>query len=77
MSAINFTPDRITAPSVTNSKGVEIKLGDLVSTKGSKIVRRVQGIGARGARGVRHDGVDIAFSAWLDIEKLTVVGSVL
>lgn len=78
----NFTADKLTQQATTNAKGEAIKLGDLVITKGSKIVRVVQGIGGAGnastfVRGVRADGKHVSHSVWMDASKLTVVGSVL
>lgn len=58
----------------TNSKGIEFKVGDLVTAKGSKIVRRIEQIAqATGSPVVEiyaprvSDGPE--GTAWISIEK--------
>ena len=78
-----FQPDNLTERSVTNARGIEIKLGDIVVVKGSKIERVVKGIhlDRRGeslmVRGTRKDLGKAAYADYLNPDRLTVIGSVL
>lgn len=49
---------------VTATNGRVIRLGDLVTARGSKIVRRVANINGDRVRLVRVDGVAVAQSKW-------------
>ena len=73
----SFTLGKITEPSITNAKGIEIKVGDIVITKGSKVQRVVRAIMRGQANGQRLDHSIVANSTWMNPDKLTVLGSVL
>jgi hypothetical protein len=63
--------------SIINKKGIEIKLGDVVVAKGSKIERVVKQISTNLDKieiwGVRVDGLDNGWSKWLDGNELKIV----
>ena len=84
-----FKADQITDQTATTSKGLVISLGDIVVTKGSKTLRLVTGISQTSnsdhvevhAKRCDENGDLLssmvpAFMAWMDPEKLKIVGSV-
>ena len=76
----DFAPDKLTDASIVTAKGITIKLGDVVQTAGSTVVRVVTGISPRKSRSVhaeRIDGGDAVKYRWMDPNKLTVTGTVL
>ncbi|MEC5149208.1 hypothetical protein [Cryobacterium sp. GrIS_2_6] len=73
----SISPSGNTVPSITNAKSLEIKLGDIVVTAGSKTQRVVDGISRGEVHGTRLDRGNVAHSRWLNPDKLTILGSVL
>lgn len=63
--------------SIINNKGIEIKLGDVVVAKGSKIERVVKRISTNLDKieiwGIRVDGLNNGWSKWLDGNELKIV----
>lgn len=63
----------------TDSTGTEIKVGDTVTVKGSKIVRVVAAINdntvypERSIQALRQDGKDAAWSTWSKPANLTII----
>ena len=66
--------------SIINKKGIEIKLGDVVVAKGSKIERIVRQIKSPFGKpdkieinAIRVDGLDKVWSKWLDADEIKII----
>jgi hypothetical protein len=65
----------------TNSKGITIRIGDIVVSGSSKIQREIRAISSVAGRtaplwGVRVDGKQAVWCTWLDADKVRIVGHI-